>query len=178
MIRHFSGGNSLITSAGIIMSVYSKYLAKWTPLLINSTQFIALIVYVVFLSSSFGKRFLIVNSSGLLALLNMVLICSLLIKSEVCILLSIMGFMIIYGGMMLSAVWSYPSEIIPAAESLIPNTVHWVALSLSTLAPSLVMSIMPTDEVYPCFFFFFGYTLFAYFYFKENVVESNGLTYH
>lgn len=127
------------------MGEYSKELAKWTPLVINSTQFIALIAYVLFFSSSFGKRFLIVYASGLLALLNVALIYSLIMESEVGILVSIMGFMIIYGGMLLSAVWSYPSEIIPAAESLIPNIVHWVALSLSTLAPSLVMSLMPHD---------------------------------
>jgi hypothetical protein len=177
IIRHFSGGNSLITSAGIIMSQYDKGLATWTPLIINVTQFVALAVYVLFFSSMFGKRALLVTSSGLLALLNLALIVSLIYRLEEMILLSIMAFMIIYGGMMLSAVWSYPSEIIPAAESLVPNTVHWIALSLSTLAPSLVMSIMPTDEVYPCFLFFLGYTLLAFFYFRAYVVESNGLSY-
>lgn len=91
------------------MAEYSKNLAKWTPLAINSTQFIALIAYVLFFSSSFGKRFLIVYSSALLAALNLALIGSLLLSSEVGILLSIIGFMIVYGGMLLSAVWSYPS---------------------------------------------------------------------
>jgi hypothetical protein len=177
IVRHFSGGNSLITSAGIIMSEYSKDLAKWTPLAINSTQLIALIIYVLFFSQVFGKRFLIVNASALLAILNVALIVSLIYESEVGILVSIMAFMLVYGGMMLSAVWSYPSEIIPAGESLIPNTVHWVALSLSTLAPSVVMSLMPGNEVYPCFLFFFAYCFFAFIYFYENVVESNGLTY-
>lgn len=177
VLRHFSGGNSLITSAGIIMNEYSKDLAKWTPLVINSTQLIALTTYILFFSHALGKRFLIVNSSALLALLNVALIASLIFESEVGILLSIMAFMMVYGGMLLSAVWSYPSEIIPASESLIPNTVHWIALSLSTLAPSLVMSVMPNNEVYPCFLFFFAYSFFAFIYFQGNVVDSNGLTY-
>ena len=48
---------------------------------------------------------------------------------------------------------------------------------MSTLAPSLVMSLMPDSEVYPCFIFFFGYSAFAWWYFREEVVESNGLSY-
>lgn len=107
----------------------------------------------------------------------MALISGLVFDSEVGILVSIMAFMVVYGGMMLPAVWSYPSEIIPADESLIPNSVHWIALSLSTLAPSLVMSFMPENQVYPCFLFFFAYTFFIFLYFREYVVESNGLTY-
>ncbi len=79
VVRHFSGGNSLITSAGIIMGEYSKELAKWTPLAINSTQLIALVVYILFFSHAFGKRFLIVNASALLALLNVSLIFSLVL---------------------------------------------------------------------------------------------------
>ena len=39
------------------------------------------------------------------------------------------------------------------------------------------MSIMPDEQVYPCFIFFFTYTFFAFLYFREYVVESNGLTY-
>lgn len=53
--------------------------------------------------------------------------------------------MFVFGGILLSAVWSYPSEILAPEQSLIPNIMHWIALSLSTLAPSLVMSIMPNN---------------------------------
>lgn len=109
VIRHFSGGNSLITSAGIIMSHFDKGLAKWTPLSINSTQLIALFIFLVFLSSNFGKRSLLVTSTGLLALLNLLLVYSLVIKAEGLILACIIVFMVVYGGFMLSAVWSYPS---------------------------------------------------------------------
>lgn len=97
------------------MEEFSKDLAKWTPLAINATQFISLSAYVLFLSSSFGKRFLLVYSTGLLAFLNVALIASLIFGSEEGILISIVAFMIVYGGMMLSAVWSYPSEIVPAS---------------------------------------------------------------
>lgn len=109
VIRHFSGGNSLITSAGIIMSHFDKSLAKWTPLSINSTQLIALFVFLVFLSSRFGKRPLLVTSTGLLALLNLFLVYSLIIRAEALILACIILFMVVYGGFLLSAVWSYPS---------------------------------------------------------------------
>lgn len=91
------------------MSHFNKDLAKWTPLSINSTQLIALFVYLVFLSSSFGKRFLLVTSTGLLAVLNLALVYSLIIKEEGLILACITVFMLVYGGFLLSAVWSYPS---------------------------------------------------------------------
>ena len=53
--------------------------------------------------------------------------------------------MLVYGGLFLSAVWSYPSEILAPEKSLIPNIMNWIALSISTLLPSVVMSIMPND---------------------------------
>lgn len=177
LVRHFSGGNSLIISAGIILQQFDKGLAKWTPLTINATQFVALVIYVLMFSTTFGKRFLIVTATGLLSFINFALVIGLIIKNEFFILVCIILFMIVYGGMLLSAVWSYPSEIIPPKQSLIPNFVHWIALSLSTLAPSLVMSVMPNKEVYPCFVFFLAYTIFAAVYFEKYIVESNGLSY-
>lgn len=47
--------------------------------------------------------------------------------------------MVVYGEMMLPAVWSYPYEIILAEESLIPKSVHRIALLLPTLDLSLVI---------------------------------------
>lgn len=91
------------------MSHFDKDLAKWTPLSINSTQLIALFIYLVFLSSSFGKRSLLVTSTGLLAFLNLLLVYSLFARAEWAILGCIVVFMVVYGGFLLSAVWSYPS---------------------------------------------------------------------
>lgn len=39
-------------------------------------------------------------------------------------------YMIIYGGSFISPIWSYPAEVIPASQALIPNIVHWTALAL------------------------------------------------
>jgi hypothetical protein len=54
--RHFSGGNSLITTAGIIMNAYNLDIGKWTPLLINSIQFVFLGLFILFFSKKLGKR--------------------------------------------------------------------------------------------------------------------------
>lgn len=39
------------------------------------------------------------------------------------------------------------------------------------------MSMMPNNEVYPCYIFFCLYSLFTFIHFKRQAVETNGLTY-
>jgi len=82
-----------------------------------------------------GKRTLLISSSYMLAVINILIVVSFIIESSQMILGSLILFMFVYGGILLSAVWSYPSEIISADQSLLPNLMHWITLSISTLAP-------------------------------------------
>jgi len=77
--RHFTGGNSLIITAGLIVSVYDKTIGKWTPLIINLIQIIALVAYIVCFSHLFGKRKLLILSMGLLAIINTILVVTLVV---------------------------------------------------------------------------------------------------
>jgi hypothetical protein len=95
-------------------------------------------------AKSVGKRPVLVYSSGLLTLINTILVLSLVFSYKTGIFISVATFMMVYG-ILLSVTWSYPSEILPASEALLPNIMHWLALSLSTLAPFFIMAAMPNN---------------------------------
>ena len=63
-------------------------------------------------------------------------------------------FMAIYGVAFISPIWAYPSEVIPAAQQLPANILHWLSLSFSMLIPPLVSSFMPGNNPWPVFVFF------------------------
>ena len=75
-------------------------------------------------------------------------------------------YMAVYGAAFISPVWAYPSEIIPASESLLPNIMHWVALAISTLIPPLVTAALPHNNSYPVFFFFGIYGIVGFMHVK------------
>jgi hypothetical protein len=50
IIRHFVGGNALITSAGVLLSVIDKSIGHYTPLIINLVQLVAAIAAFVYIS--------------------------------------------------------------------------------------------------------------------------------
>jgi hypothetical protein len=83
----------------------------------------------------------------------------------------------VYGGSFIAPIWAYPSEIVPASESLLPNIFHWVALALSTLIPPLVMKVMPHHNPYPVFIFFGLYGFLSLIHLMRYLRESDGLTY-
>lgn len=91
------------------MTKFDKDLGYWTPLLVNFIQLVALSCFIIFFFNSFGRRQQLVTATGLLTIVNIVLTLSLLIGNAIMILLSIIAFMIVFGFLLLSVVWSYPS---------------------------------------------------------------------
>lgn len=87
-------------------------------------------------------------------------------------------YMAVYGCAFVSPVWSYPSEIVPASQFLLPNIVHWIALAISTLIPPLVTAALPHNNSYPVFLFFGAYSIFGFFHVKFKLRESDGFTYN
>jgi len=45
---------------------------------------------------------------------------------------------------------------------MVPNIIGWIATSLVTSVPPLVVGAMPNGNAYPLFIFFAAYGLFAY----------------
>jgi hypothetical protein len=86
--------------------------------------------------------------------------------------------MAIYGAAFISPIWAYPSEIIPASQSMIPNIVHWLALAFSTLIPPLITGAMPGHNPYPIFLFFGLYSFIGFIHVFRYLRESDGYTYN
>lgn len=174
ILRHFTGVNALIVSAGTIISQYDTILGKWTPLIINSLLLCGTLAAVFYISKQYGKRFQIILSVLSFIYLNGFLIISLLVLGEIAVLISISIYMVIAGAFFFPPAWSYPSEIVPAAQTLHQNIAQWFALSISTLLPPFVMYLMPNNNPYPIFIFFGLYCLMAIFYLHKKLVETKG----
>lgn len=55
---------------------------------------------------------------------------------------------------MLSIAWSYPLEVIPPHNTMIPNILNWIGLSIVTIVPPLVVGAMPNNNAYQLFILF------------------------
>jgi len=86
-------------------------------------------------------------------------------------------YMAVYGAAFICPIWAYPSEVIPASESLLANIMNWIALAISTLIPPLVTGAMPNNNSYPVFIFFGLYGLIGFVHVKCKLRESDGFTY-
>ena len=86
-------------------------------------------------------------------------------------------YMAVYGVGFISPIWAYPSEVIPAAQQLPANILHWITASFTMLIPPLVASFMPRNNPYPVFIFFGIYGLIGFAHVRSTLRESNGLTY-
>ena len=86
-------------------------------------------------------------------------------------------YMAVYGVGFISPIWAYPSEVIPAAQQLPANILHWITTAFTMLIPPLVASFMPRNNPYPVFIFFGIYGLIGFAHVRSTLRESNGLTY-
>jgi hypothetical protein len=98
----------------------------------------------------------------MLSFINIALGISMMYSQVIGSLTIMIIYMIVYGGSFISPIWSYPAEVIPASQAVIPNIVHWTALALEILIPPLIAGGMPNHNAYPVFFFFGIYGLFAF----------------
>jgi hypothetical protein len=82
-----------------------------------------------------------------------------------------------YGISFLPTAWSYPSDILAPEQTLIPNVVGWIATTIVTTIPPIVVGAMPGHNAYPLFFFFSAYCIFGLVIIVWKMVESKGRTY-
>ena len=85
-------------------------------------------------------------------------------------------YMIFFGLIFSPVSFSYPAEIIPAAQNTLATTFTWIALAVTTLIPPVVMEKM-NGNAYPLFLFFGVYTTLSFFYMLAGLVESKGKKY-
>lgn len=70
VIRHFIGGNAIISQGGIFVGYFNKTLGTYTALIINSIQFIFIVIGLVYIQKIIGKRPLFLFSITTLSILN------------------------------------------------------------------------------------------------------------
>lgn len=162
VIRHWLAGNLIITQGGQFIGTFDEHLGHYTSLIINVVQLAFVIIGLVWLQKFIGKRPMFLFSISLLSFINIGLGIAMMEYSSTASLVIMIIYMVVYGGSFISPVWSYPSEVIPASETIIPNIVHWTALALEILIPPLIAGKMPNNNAYPVFFFFGVYGLFGF----------------
>ena len=86
-------------------------------------------------------------------------------------------FMALYGANILTIAWGYPSEILSPDVTTIPNIIGWIATSIVTSVPPLVVGAMPNGNAYPLFIFFGVYGVIAYVVLHFRMNESKGKSY-
>ena len=84
---------------------------------------------MVWLQNMIGKRPMFLFSIGMLSIIDICLGIAMMEYSSTAALTIMVIYMMIYGGSFISPVWSYPSQVIPVSETIIPNIVHWTALA-------------------------------------------------
>lgn len=176
IIRHFIGGNAIISQGALFMSKFDVALGTYTSIIINGVQFLFIIFGLLYISKSTGKRSQFLVSVAVLGVLNIALAIGMIFNNQLVVMILMCLFMAVYGAAFISPIWSYPSEIVPAAQSTIPNITHWLALAASTLIPPLVTGAI--GNPYPVFIFFGLYSFIGFAHIFRHLKESDGYTYN
>ena len=104
-----------------------------------------------------------------MSVLNFAMVTSMIFHQVAAAFVLMCIFMIIFGGAFINQNWAYPSEVIPASESRIPNIVHWLTLSTANLVPPLVSGAMPNNNPFPVFIFFGIYCFIGFIHVRRSL---------
>ena len=115
VVRHFIGGNAIITQGGLFITTLNAGLGHYTSLIINLVQLAFVIVGLVYLKSIMGKKPMFLLSLGLLSTLDLSLAVAMIFHHVLAAMMIMIIYMIVYGATFISPIWAYPSEIIPAS---------------------------------------------------------------
>ena len=176
-IRNFIGANAVITQGGLVIKLFNYSLGQYTSLIINLIQFFAVVFGLVYVQTIMGKKPLFLISIPSLSILNFALAVAMIYEEVTAMLMLMCLYMAVFGVAFISPVWAYPAEVIPAAQQLPANILHWVSTAFTMLIPPLVSSFMPGSNPYPVFFFFGIYGMIGFVHVRMTLRESNGLTY-
>lgn len=109
VIRHWTGGNAIISQGGLFINNIDKNVGHWTSIIINSIQFIFVVLGLVVIQKYLGKRPLFLFSVIILSLLNIALAISMIYTNLIVAEFIMCIYMAVYGGSFISPIWSYPS---------------------------------------------------------------------
>jgi MFS family permease len=175
-IRNLTGANTVITQGGIFIKHLNHGLGTYTSLIINSIQLLSVFIGLFFIAPIMGKKPLFLVTLPSMCLLNFAIVLAMIYEQVLALILILCIFMAIYGAGLLSPIWSYPSEIIPASKALPSNIFYWISLAICLLVPPLVSGANNTNP-FPVFIFFGIYSLISFAHVRLTMRESNGLSY-
>lgn len=172
--RQFLGVNTLVAFAGQFVPSTS-HISPYVDLILNSVQAVFTIVSTFWLGNMFGRRPLYLVSGVQLAICNILIMLGFLIKVPILAYVFMILYMALFGLFYAPVSWSYPAEIIPAANNTFATAFTWAALTLTTLIPPIVNE--KVGSPYPLFAFFGVYTAISVVYMYTSMVESKGRKY-
>jgi hypothetical protein len=176
-IRNFVGANAIITQGGIFISMFNPGLGQWTSLIVNIIQLIAIVFGMTYVQSIMGKKPLFLISIPVLSLLNFALVIAMIYENVPSLLMLMCIFLAVFGTGFINPIWAYPAEVIPAAQQLPANVMHWLSIAIAMLIPPLVASFMPKNNSWPVFVFFGLYSFVGFLHVRSTLKESDGKTY-
>lgn len=176
-LRQFCGGNVLLIQGGQFVKTLNPTLGYYTPVIINSIQFLFILIGIFYIQKILGKRPLFMFSLPMMAILNLAIVVAMIYEQILVTMILMSIFMMVFGGFFININWAIPPELAPARELLVPNIVHWLTLSIANLIPPLVSGAMPHNNPYPVFIFFALYDVFGYIHVRTCLRETDGKTY-
>ena len=108
-LRHFVGGTVLQIQGGLFIDTFNEDLAKVTPIIINSLQFVAIVFGILYLQKVFGKRQLFSFSLMALSLMNFAMVIAMIFEEILAVLLLMCLFMLLFGSSFINLTWAYPA---------------------------------------------------------------------
>lgn len=161
LLRQFIGANCVTTFASQIIAAFNPQISVYMGLILNLIQFLGDLLSVIFLAYKFGRRPILTSGIILMTIFSFGIAVTLIYQVEDAIYLFMSIYMFLNGGAVLTAAYSYPSEILAPEVAFIPNTLGWLALAIVTSVPPIIVGLMPENNAYPLFLFFGGYGIFT-----------------
>lgn len=176
IFRQFVGVNTIATFGGIMVSQIDATLGIYAGLILNAVQGFFTVLSTFWFINLFGKKPLYLISALLIGLCCFLVMAGYLANVNLLKIVPMVIYMVLFGLLFGPISWSYPSEIIPATKNTIATSITWVALSLTTLIPPIVIKAMD-GNAYPLFLFFGVYCALSFPYMYAGMVETKGLKY-
>jgi hypothetical protein len=109
IIRHWTGGNCIVTQGGLFIKNLDPDIGHYTSLIVNIVQFVFVMIGLIWVQKYLGKRPLFLISITLMSILNIALVLAMIFEKVLPSLMIMCIFMVVYGGSFISPIWSYPS---------------------------------------------------------------------
>lgn len=116
--------------------------ANVTPAIVNTIQLVAGLLGIIAVQKVSRFR-LLVGSSCVLALLNMLIGITDYYNLPVSCLIAMAAFMMPNGVGLSSVAWSYPSELVPASQGKYSSFVNWMCSTMVAMIPPYIVQITP-----------------------------------